>query len=427
MAHEISVPRLGWTMEEGTFGGWLKAEGDFVRSSDEIYTLESDKASQGIEALAEGVLRIAPDGPQTGDIVKVGAVLGCLTAIGEPAPWETPAAVQDVRSTTTSIRVTLASAAVVPKAPATVESGDPAPVAKVHRGPAISPRARRAARELGIDASHLQGSGATGRITERDVRLAAQSGAAPQVESPMARPSPRTARPTSDTLVPITPVRRLIAERMLAGSQAMAPVTLTTKADVAQLKAIRDQFKGAPPGKQAAAPSYTALLVKLAAAVLEQHPRLNSCWEGAHIREFAAINVCVAIDAPGGLVAPALRDVPSLTLLQTAEAIVQLAQRARDGKLRTEDFEGGTFTITNLGMHGIDAFTPILNVPQTAILGLGRIVAEPAVRDGKVVPRDAMTVCLTFDHRAVDGAPAARFLNDLRQAIEEPFPWLLAD
>lgn len=414
MAHEISVPRLGWTMEEGTFGGWLRAEGELVREQDEVFTLESDKATQGIEALATGILRISPGGPRAGDTVKVGVVLGCLVAEGELAPWETAGDTPAPAS-----------------APALLTANAPsrqAPTPAVNQAPrgrhaAISPRARRVAGELGVDWSRIAGSGATGRIVERDVRAAASErrSTAPSSVAKAVRKAGR------DERIPVTPLRRLIADRMLAGSQATAPVTLTTKADVTQLKAIREQFKSAPPGRQPRVPSFTALMIKLTAAVLEHHPRLNACWEGDHIRQHGTIHVAVAIDTEAGLMAPVIRDVPAQTLLQIAESLERLSSRARERQLRPEEFEGGTFTLTNLGMFGIDAFTPIVNLPQCAILGLGRIVTEPAVHGGQVVPRDQMTLSLSFDHRVVDGAPAARFLNELRQAVEEPFPWLLAE
>jgi pyruvate dehydrogenase E2 component (dihydrolipoamide acetyltransferase) len=379
MAREITVPRLGWTMEEGTFGGWLKADGDRVREGDELFLLESDKASEAITALDEGTLRIAPDGPRKGDVVSVGQRLGYLVGPGEPTPF-TPAAAP--------ARAAPAAAPVVTAAP---EVGPPGPARR-----AISPRARRVAREVGIDCSGLAGSGRGGRIVERDVRAATHAG----------------------RLLPLTPVRRFIAERMAASAHTTAPVTLTTKADATALKAFRERLRKAA-GPEGLVPGYTELVVKLAAQALADHPLLNARWQGEAVLLSDVVHVGVAVDTDAGLVVPVVRNVQALSLEQLTQALRTLVGRARQGKLRAEEMQGGTFTVTNLGMYGIDAFTPVINLPQCAILGVGRVVAEPAVHGGHIVPRDLVTLSLTFDHRVVDGGPAARFLNDVRRAIED--------
>jgi pyruvate dehydrogenase E2 component (dihydrolipoamide acetyltransferase) len=381
MAHEVTVPRLGWTMEEGTFGGWLRVDGDAVREGDELFVLESDKASEAVTALDAGILRILADGPRRGDTVKVGQRLGYLVAPGEAPP---------------SPEVTAPAAAATPAtAPALAVSHSPA---QPRRRRAISPRAKRAARELGVDWSHLSGSGRTGRIVERDVRAAAQSRA----------PS------AADRIVPLSPIRRLIAERMAAGAHTAAPATLTTKADATRLKEFRERRKMVG----GLAPGYTEMMVLLAAKALERHPYLNARWQGDALVLCAGIHIGVAVDTEAGLVVPVLRDANRLTLDDIAACLHDLAGRARSRRLRAEEMQGGTFTVTNLGMYGIDAFTPILHLPECAVLGVGRVVSEPAVHEGEVVPRDMVTLSLTFDHRVVDGAPAARFLDDVRRAIE---------
>jgi pyruvate dehydrogenase E2 component (dihydrolipoamide acetyltransferase) len=387
MAHEITVPRLGWTMEEGTFGGWLKADGDTVREGDELYTLESDKASEAITALDAGALRIAADGPRQGDVVKVGQRLGYLVAPGEAVPSApTPAA-------TAAVKASEPTSGGVTARPETLRRTDRR---------AISPRARRAARELGVDCNHITGSGRGGRVVERDVRAAAQ--AAPE-----------------GRVVPLSPVRRLIAERMSASARTAAPVTLTTKADATPLKQLRER-RAATGGL---VPGYTALMLFLVARALRRHPQLNArwkedtiAWQEDAIVQCAGVHIGAAVDTEAGLVVPVVRDADRLGLDEIADRLRDLAERARGRRLRAEEMEGGTFTITNLGMYGIDAFTPIVNLPQCAILGVGRVVSEPAVYAGQVVPRDMMTLSLTFDHRALDGAPAARFLNDVRLLIE---------
>lgn len=375
MAREITVPRLGWTMEEGTFGGWLKADGETVREGDELFLLESDKASEAVTALDAGTLRIPANGPAKGDTVQVGQCLGYLVAPGEALP--------------------LVSAPAPAVAPTTRSEPTPVERTEVTRRvrPTASPRARRVAQELGVDLAGLRGSGRTGRIVERDVRAAAPAAA-------------------TERRLPVTPLRRLIAERMSAGVRTTAPVTLTTKADATRLRDFRERHP------DAVRPSYTELLIERTARVLQRHPLLNTRWEADSIVVSTSVHMAVAIDTDAGLVAPVVRDAHALSLAELRARLRELAERARQGRLRAEEVHGGTFTLTNLGMYGIDAFTPILNVPQVAILGVGRVVLEPAVFEGQIVPRAMMALSLTFDHRAVDGGPAARFLDDLRRTIE---------
>jgi pyruvate dehydrogenase E2 component (dihydrolipoamide acetyltransferase) len=377
MAHEITVPRLGWTMEEGTFGGWLKADGDAVREGDELFVLESDKATETITAIDAGILRIAASGPRQSDVVKVGQCLGHLVAPGEEVSTAAPAP----RAARTGERETVSDEVRQPE--------------RTGRR-AVSPRARCAARELGIDCSHLVGSGRSGRIVERDVRAAV------------------THAPSTDRVVPLSPIRRLIAERMAVSARTAAPVTLTTKADATRLCELRERREA----EGGITPGYTELIVSVAARALKQHPELNARWRDDAIVLCAGIHIGVAVDTPAGLMVPVIRDADRLDLGQLATQLLDLAERARSRRLRAEEMEGGTFTVTNLGMYGIDVFTPIISPPQCAVLGVGRVVAEPAVHEGQIVPRDRMTLSLTFDHRVVDGAPAARFLNDVRLRIE---------
>ena len=258
---------------------------------------------------------------------------------------------------------------------------------------AISPRARRTAKELGIDWSTLHGTGRTGRIRERDLRAAV---------------------PVSATA--ISPIRKTIADRMLASHLGTAPVTLTTTADATDLVKLRDQFKLADNF----VPSYTDFLVKLVAVALKKHPLLNARWSNEQIVLSAAIHIGVAVDTDAGLVVPVIRDVPALSLTQLAARSGVLIERARTGRLSSAEMQGGTFTVTNLGAFGIDAFTPIINPPQCAVLGIGRIQRQAVVVADQIVIRDRISLSLTFDHRIVDGAPAARFLQMLCVSIESP-------
>jgi pyruvate dehydrogenase E2 component (dihydrolipoamide acetyltransferase) len=400
MAHEIVIPRLGWSMEEGTFVGWLKQDGDFIKRGDAIYELEGEKATQEIESVDEGILRIPPDSPPPGSVVPVGTVIGCLVGEGESLPARSSAIVAATHHS--------------PALPSVrKDQGTPTPQSPAPDYAIASPRAKRIARELGIDWKSVVGSGAGGRIRERDVRAVAASHTLTKVDSDTGRLSPLTNR------------RRVIARRMVASRQETAPVTLTTKADASNLVNLREQFKSAG---HLPIPTYQDLIMKLVAELLTRYATLAGRWENDAIVLPAAdsIHIGIAVDAADGLIVPVVRNVRGLTVAELAAQSRQLIERARAGQLSAADMQGGVFTITNLGAFGIDAFTPIINFPESAILGLGAIRREPVVLDdGQIVTRYQWSLSLTFDHRAIDGAPAARFLQELGHAVSNPSAWLL--
>jgi len=412
MAIEITVPRLGWTMEEGTFLGWLKRDGESVREGEALFTLEGDKAAQDVPATDAGILRVPEGAPGTGDTVRVGALLGHLLAPGE------------VFVSGTGGRPAPSPSAESPSVPATIESvaapdraspslpGAPAPSAI-----RISPRAARAAAALGVDWTALRGTGSTGRIRERDVVAAANGLQRRDPTVPGDGAPPRM----PGRGIPVGTARRTIARRMAAGVHEAAPVTLTIRADATQLVRARAESKDVATADRPA-PSLDDLFVKLVATALQEHPLLNSQWHGDTVFLPDEINIAVAIDTEHGLVAPVIRNVPGLDLHQIAAASRAMIRQARAGRLGREQLEGGTFTLTNLGGLGIETFTPILNLPQSAVLGIGRIAPEPVVVGGEVVVRDVVPLSLTFDHRAMDGAPAARFLETLRELLAKPPP-----
>jgi pyruvate dehydrogenase E2 component (dihydrolipoamide acetyltransferase) len=400
MAIPITIPRLGWNMEEGSFAGWLKRDGDEVKAGEIIFSVEGEKATEEIESLDSGILRIAPEGPNTGDRLAVGAVIGYLLQPGETAP----ARVATKLDTAPFLQAHASDSSAESK-----QAEIPVASPTRARRPVGSPRARRVARELQVNWTKLSGSGAAGRIRERDVRAAAMA---------------RAACPSGQE-VPLGPIRRVIAERMMTGSHSAAPVTLTTTADGVNLVNLRRQFKAVAQPTGEAVPTYTDILLKLTAAALQTHPLLNACWTDDRIITYAGIHIGIAVDTEAGLLVPVVRDVSTLSLKQLAACARDLADRARQRKLSPEEMQGGTFTVTNLGAYGIDAFTPIVNRAQSAILGVGRIQRRPAVRNEAIVIRDEITLSLTFDHRVVDGAPAARFLQTLSRLIENPSASLL--
>ena len=385
MAEEIAMPRLGWTMEEGTLVEWLKTEGEQVETGEILFTVESDKALNEIETFSSGILCIPPGAPQPGDTVPVGTLLGYLLQTGEEMPTERASASGDPASP-------------IP-VPATLHN-QPTSAAKppsTKGNPTISPRARRIANELNISWHHIKGSGQTGRIIERDIRAV-------------------TAQPPGST----GHIRELIANRLWQSQNETAAVTLTTEADATGLVDLRAGFK-ASQGTDA--PTYNHMIAKLTALALGEHPALNASWQNGAPHQYESVHLGLAVDTEGGLLVPVIRDADSKSLAQIATEARALALKARRHTLGPDALQGGTFTISNLGMYGIDAFTPIINLPQAAILGLGRIVEKPAVFQDQVVPRALMALSLTFDHRILDGGPAARFLDRVRTFIEQPDLW----
>lgn len=382
MAIPITVPRLGWSMDEGSFAGWQKQAGDDIRLGDSLFLLESDKATEEIPAIDTGVLWIPGDAPKAGEVVKVGRVLGYLLAEGEQPPVQvTPAQpAKPIHSVRSVASIQTASGA--------TRTGDE---------PAISPRARRVARELRLDWRGITGTGRSGRIDECDVRAAAGQ--------------------DRGRFVPHTPMRKTIAARMVAGVTQAAPVTLHARVDVTELVGQRDALKAAGISE---VPGYTEIFVKLTAEALKSHPLLQAQWTDEGLLIPDRIDIAIAIDTEVGLLAPVIRQADKLPLSEITRQARDLIAKARAGKLTAAEMRGATFTITNLGGLGVDAFTPIILLPQCASLGLGRIVREPAVVGDQIVARDMMTLSLTFDHRVLDGAPAARFLDTVRRHAEAP-------
>jgi pyruvate dehydrogenase E2 component (dihydrolipoamide acetyltransferase) len=413
MAIEIKVPRLGWSMEEGIFIEWLKREGQTVQAGEPLFAIEGDKAIQEIEAIGSGVLRIAPDAAENGETVKVGVTLAFLTDPEEAAPFGRRPEAEE-----TPARQPVAEAAPAPA----IRTAEFAPKANPEgpRRVPISPRALRVASELGIDWQALQGTGRTCRIRERDVRNAVARQSAPARR-------PLATGPVDSSTVPLNQpsFRRTIASRMLEGSQTTAPVTLTTSADATNLVSLRAQFKSTVTGPHEVIPGYLDMIVKLVGRALQENPELNRQWIDGQIVSPDGIHLAIAVDTPSGLLAPVLRNVPALGLREIAAQSHEFKVRAHASQLKGAELSGGTFTISNLGAFGIDAFTPIINVPQCGILGLGRIARRPTVIGEQIVACETMTLSLTFDHRIVDGAPAARFLAVVRTAIENPGPWLV--
>ena len=447
MATEVILPKLGQTMESGSIAEWLVQEGQAVKKGEPIFTVESDKAVLEATAPASGVLRriLLPKGQQAPVLSRVGIIakadedISKLEAAGLAGSG--PAAAQ----------VTEQAA---PEAAGAAALAGPAEAATGERVVA-SPRARRLARLEGVDLAGVAGTGPGGRITERDVlaclaaapkatpaaqgvaralgvdlgsvtpalgeRIRAQDVRATTTPAYVAQPAPSMAAAGDGAVerTPLSGIRALVAQRMTESAHTTAAFTLTAEADAGALVAWREMLKRrAREGDRV--PTYTDMLVRLAAKALREFPYMNARLEGNEIARYSRINLGIAVDTERSLMVPVLADAGSKSLGEIAAATADLVTRTRKGQATPDDLSGGTFTITNLGMFDVDAFTPIINVPECAILGVGRIAERPAVRDGAIVARPTMVLSLTVDHRVVDGAPAARFLQRLKAMIEEP-------
>jgi pyruvate dehydrogenase E2 component (dihydrolipoamide acetyltransferase) len=436
MAIEVLVPRLGWTMEEGVFVRWLKNDGESVQQGDLLFELEGDKALTEVESMDAGILRIPPDSPALGSTVPVGALLAYIVAPGEHAPFEekrSGGAGAEENRRTGEQENTVGGRGFSRDSETSTEPTTPATdslLLPVSSSPAISPRAMRVANELSVDWTKIKGSGRTGRIVEADVRTAAEAAQARQVK--IAEPVPQPVVLGDATRAPLSATRRVIAERMGAGVHIAAPVTLTTEVDATELVRLREQLKN--DKRAASIPSYTDLLAKIVAGALQDHPALNARLDGSEIVTERAVHIGIAVDTERGLLVPVVRDAQAKTLLQIAAESAGLIARTREGRVTADELRGSTFTITNLGMYDIDAFSPIINLPECAVLGMGRITPKQMVtlRPGtideveRVAVRRMMTLSLTFDHRLVDGAPAARFLQRVKQLVEQPYLWLVS-
>ena len=451
VAVRMTMPKLGMTMEEGTINAWFKAEGDLVREGEPLLSVLTDKVDIEVDAPASGVLRkiLVPAGATVPINTPIAVIADAGEDIsgllpGETSPGAAPAGTQTAQAT--------AGDRTGPAAPIG-HPADRAAAVDSQQGSGkvrATPVARRLAAQWGLDLAAVAGSGPRGRVTRADVeaavasRAASSSAAGAGEETPaasagrFAAPGPaiaeRSAAPATAMAerpgvraaeagvrrVPLSPMRRVIAERMVQSAFSAPHVTLTTEADVTELVRLRqalhdeDQRRGGP------GIGYIDLFVRIAARALEEHPGLNGRLEGETVVIEPDAHIGVAVALTDGLVVPVIREANRLNLGAIARERHRLVAAARGGTLLPGDVHGGTFTITNLGAYEIDAFTPIINPPQTAILGLGRIVAKPWVHGGEIAIRSVMVLSLSFDHRVVDGAPAAAFLRRIKELAERP-------
>jgi pyruvate dehydrogenase E2 component (dihydrolipoamide acetyltransferase) len=445
VATQVTMPMLGLTMEEGTVAEWLKHEGDAVKKDEPLLTVEMDKGTVEVPSPASGVLRRIVVQPGTTVAVKA-----LIAEIGEPGEvLEAPTA--PVAAAGGHAEIPAATAA--PSRPSVVTPETPNSRSAVGGKLFASPRARMRARALNVDLATLHGSGPHGRIVEADVVSGAQAEPARVHATPLARRlaqehgvsvadiqgSGPGGRITQDDVLraaqervpgpevePLSRIRRITAERMAASAQATARVTLFLDADFSELARFRHQLQPEFARLGVEKLPWDAVIARAVALALVEHQAVLAQWiDGEGLRRSGGVHVGVAVALePEGLVVPVLKDAATRSLRELAADLLALVEKAKSGRLSPAEMQGGSFTITNLGAYGIDGFTPIINPPETAILGVGRIADKAVVGDGKIEVRTMCTLSLSFDHRVVDGAPAAAFLARLGELLARPYALL---
>ena len=403
MATEVTVPVLGESITEATVGEWLKQPGDPVKADEPIASLETDKVSVEVPSPVAGVM--GQHAVQVGDTVQVGAMLATIEAGGgaaaapaaAPAPAVTPAAP--------------APAAAAPAAAPEASSDSPA---------ALSPSVRRAVLEYGLDPASITGTGKDGRITKEDVAAAAAAKPAATAQAPAAAPAAAPAGGRKEERVKMTRLRQTIAKRLKEAQNTAAMLTTFNDVDMTAVIEARAKYKDLFEKKHGVRLGFMGFFVKAACMALKDIPGVNGSIEGDEIVYHDYADISVAVSAPNGLVVPVIRDADQLSVAGIEKTIGDFGKRAKDGTLKMDEMKGGTFTISNGGVFGSLMSTPIINPPQSAVLGLHRIEERPVVRDGQVVVRPMMYLALSYDHRLIDGREAVTFLVAIKNAIEDP-------
>ena len=408
MAYEILMPQLGLTMEEGTVSQWMKHEGDAVKAGDVVAEITTDKLTHELQSERDGVLLkiVAQEGedvPVKGGLAYIGEAGESITA----APAAAPAAAESV------------PAAASPAAAAPTADG---------RRIRISPLARKTAAKLGVtDFAAIVGSGTSGRITQKDILAAAEAMKTAPAPAPLSVAAASASEPAApkaglelmegDTVVKLSGMRKVVAERMLHSHTEIPPVTQNTKVDVTELMKFRKLLLAETGRKY----SVNDLILKATAKMLRQHPEILVSYDNGQMIQRAHVNIGMAVALEAGLIVPVIRDADRLGLDALADSAKDLASRAKGNKLLPDEYKGSTFSVSNLGMFGIETFTPIVNQPDAAILGVCAVQDELTLaEDGSVSKRQVMRLSFTYDHRLIDGATAAKFVMDLRDLLQSP-------
>ena len=432
----VEMPKMGDTMEEGKILRWIKQEGDQVKRGESLAEVETDKVNIEIESFASGVLRkiLVPEG----ESAPIGAGIALIGAPDEPLP--------DLLSGNGAVKTAAAATKTVQAVTATTETpqtlneakGDYQAAQTIVQSTAesqnrifISPIARRIAEEHHFDYSQVEGTGPNGRIIKLDIEAAlAQKpeavATATVAQLPVLEAEPAPIEAVEATEMPLSAMRRTIAKRLTQSMQTAPHFYVTSVIDTGKLADLRRQINGyAQNEPEPIKVSFNDLIVKAVAIALVHMPQVNVSFAEDRLILKKQVHIGIAVALEQGLIVPVIRNAEQRSVLAIARESQRLAELARTGKLRPEDFSGGTFTVSNLGMFDVDSFTAVINPPESAILAVGSITPTPVVVDGQVVVRDRMKVTLSSDHRAIDGAIAARFLQEVKRLLEEPFGLLL--
>jgi 2-oxoglutarate dehydrogenase E2 component (dihydrolipoamide succinyltransferase) len=422
MAIELTVPALGESITEAVVGKWYKKVGDAVKVDEPVVVLETDKVTIDVAAPASGALSTIAHAE--GEHVKIGDVLGTIAS---------GAAVEAPRAVASTPPPALPSPARAQAASVQAAPPEASPSSGNGRQPPLSPVARKMAEDAGLDPGSLRGSGASGRVTKDDVLTVLEGGksapTAPALRAPATAPSspPPAPRPTGarEERVKMTPLRKRVAERLLAAQSNAAILTTFNEVDMGAVMALRKTYGERFLAKHGTKLGFMGFFVRAVLDALKSFPLVNSEIDGDEIVLKHYYDIGVAVSGTRGLVVPVLRDADTLSMGDIEKRIAELGTRARTDKLTLAELQGGTFTISNGGIFGSMLSTPILNPPQTAILGMHNIVERPVARDGQVVIRPVMYLALSYDHRIIDGREAVQFLVRIKECIEDPERLLL--
>jgi len=439
MATNILMPALSPTMTEGTLARWLKKEGDNVKAGDVIAEIETDKATMEVEAVEEGILGkiLVTDGTAG---VKVNEPIGVMVDEGEDAGAASAPAKAEIPKAAEPVTPTPAEPATI--APAAAPVAQAATDAPADERIFASPLARRMAKQAGIDLSGLHGSGPNGRIIRADIEAAQQGGAAKKVmPAPMpqpavaatsaaAPPAPKPPTPAVNaphTLLPNTAMRKVIARRLSESKQTVPHFYVSMDIELDAMLELRVDLnaKSAKDGPGAFKLSVNDLVIKAAAVVLRRIPKVNSTFTEDNVVLYDDVDISVAVSIPDGLITPIIRKADQKGLATISNEMKDLAARARTGKLRPEEFQGGGFSVSNMGMYGVSNFAAIINPPQAGILAVAAGTQRPVVKDGQLAIATVMTCTLSVDHRVVDGALAAEWIAEFKRVVEDPLSLML--
>ena len=427
MAAELIMPKLGMGMEKGTVVEWVKAKNDPVSKGDIVVIVSSDKIEIEVESPADGLLLDIT--VPAGEEVPVGTVIGYVGQAGEVVGPHPPQ--NHVGATAGSVEAreeVSATSVLTVEAPQKTNgqagANSTTQSQKGNKVPSATPVARKMAREAGLDLSTIEGTGPNGRITKEDVQRAIALKTSTEATQQDVNQQEAVQQGSGQKLAGI---RKVIADRMVASLQQSAQVTLTASADITELLQLKNQVEQNMEQRYGVKPSLTAYIARAAVLALLKYPSMNTTWDSQSdsIISYDHVHLGIAVAVDKGLLVPVIQHAERLNVGQLAKWILTNSDKARNGQLAVEEMKGSTFSITNLGQYGVEWFTPILNPPETGILGVGAYQTTPVYDDGHWVPKKRLPLSLTFDHRIVDGAPAAQFLQEIKKGLENPLQLLI--